>query len=288
MSNKDILDNIKKLREMTGVGFKDCKIALDETAGNIEKSIEFLRKKGIAKASKKMSRTASEGLALVKEEGGQISIIEINSETDFVAKNQDFINFCKELSDINFDAKADLSKLNEVKMANGIPVKDNLVNLIAKIGEKISIRRSNFFNNINGSNYFYVHSAIEKNIGKIISIVKLDGLSKGKNDEIGTKLAMHITASNPLAIDKNDIDKDIVDKELEIIKAEITNSGKPPEMAEKISKGKISKFLNDNSLLNQMWIMDPKKKVSDILKENSLDKKIKVLNFVKYKVGEGV
>ena len=288
MSNKELLINIKKLREMTGVGFKDCKVALDETSGDIEKSIEFLRKKGIAKASKKMSRTASEGLALVKEYDGQISIIEINSETDFVAKNQDFINFCKELSDINFSSKGNLEILQETKMANDIPVKDNLVNLIAKIGEKITIRRTNFFNNTSGTNYFYVHSAIEKNIGKIISVVKLDGITKGKNDEIGLKLAMHIAASNPLAIDKDGIDKSIVNKELEIIKAEITNSGKPAEMAEKISKGKISKFLNDNSLLNQLWIMDPKKKVSDILKENSSDKEIKVLQFIKYKVGEGV
>jgi elongation factor Ts len=288
MSNKDLLDNIKKLREMTGVGFKDCKLALDESKGSIEKSIEFLRKKGIAKASKKMSRTASEGLALVKEVSGQISIIEINSETDFVAKNQDFINFCKELSDINFASKADLNKLNESKMANGILVKDNLVNLIAKIGEKITIRRVNFFNNEACSNYYYVHSAIEKNIGKIISVVKLNGIIKGKNDEIGSKIAMHIAASNPLAVDKNGIDKAIIDKELEIIKAEIKNSGKPLEMVDKISKGKISKFLNDNSLLDQIWIMDPKKKVSDILKENSSDKEIKVLDFVKYKVGEGV
>ena len=288
MSNKDLLDNIKKLREMTGVGFNDCKIALDESKGNIEKSVEFLRKKGIAKASKKMSRTASEGLALVKEYDGQISIIEINSETDFVAKNQDFINFCKELSDINFSSKGNLEILQETKMANDISVKDNLVNLIAKIGEKITIRRTNFFNNTSGTNYFYVHSAIEKNIGKIISVVKLDGIIKGKNDEIGLKLAMHIAASNPLAIDKDGIDKSIVNKELEIIKAEITNSGKPAEMAEKISKGKISKFLNDNSLLNQLWIMDPKKKVSDILKENSSDKEIKILQFIKYKVGEGV
>ncbi len=285
MSNKDILDNIKKLREMTGVGFKDCKIALDETKGNIEKSIEFLRKKGIAKASKKMSRTASEGLALVKENEGNISLIEINSETDFVAKNQDFINFCKELSDINFSTKGDLLKLNETKMANGTPVKDNLVNLIAKIGEKITIRRANFFDNSNGVNFSYVHSAIEKGIGKIISIVKLNEL---KNNDIGNKIAMHIAASNPLAIDKDKIDQALVDKELEIIKAEITNSGKPVEMAEKISKGKISKFLNDNSLLNQIWIMDPKKKVSDILKENSSGKEIKVLDFVRYKVGEGV
>jgi elongation factor Ts len=288
MSNKDLLDSIKKLREMTGVGFNDCKIALDESKGDIEKSVEFLRKKGIAKASKKMSRTASEGLALVKEYDGQISIIEINSETDFVAKNQDFINFCKELSDINFSSKGNLEILQETKMANDIPVKDNLVNLIAKIGEKITIRRTNFFNNSSGTNYFYVHSAIEKNIGKIISVVKLDGIIKGKYDEIGLKLAMHIAASNPLAIDKDGIDKSIVNKELEIIKAEITNSGKPAEMAEKISKGKISKFLNDNSLLNQLWIMDPKKKVSDILKENSSDKEIKVLQFIKYKVGEGV
>jgi len=288
MSNKDLLENIKKLREMTSVGFKDCKLALDETNGDIEKSIEFLRKKGIAKASKKMSRTASEGLALVKEINGEISIIEINSETDFVAKNQDFVNFCKELSDINFASKGVIEKLNETKMNNGILVKDNLVNFIAKIGEKITIRRANFFDNLKGQNYFYVHSAIEKNIGKIISIVKLEGIIKDKNEEIGSKIAMHIAASNPLAITKEDIDKKIVEKELEIIKAEIMNSGKPAEVAEKISNGKISKFLNDNSLLNQIWIMDPKKKVSDILKENSSDKEIKVIGFEKYKVGEGV
>ena len=273
---------------MTGVGFNDCKIALDESKGDIEKSIEFLRKKGIAKASKKMSRTASEGLALVKQENGEISLIEINSETDFVAKNKDFINFCKELSEINFKTKGKLESLNNTNMTNGVLVKDNLVNLIAKIGEKITIRRTNFFDNTNGINFFYVHSAIEKGIGKIISVVKLDGVSKENGEDIGTKVAMHIAALNPLAIDKDGIDKKIVDKELEIIKAEITNSGKPAEMAEKISKGKIEKFLNDNSLLNQIWIMDPKKKVSDVLKENSGEKKIKILDFVRYKVGEGV
>ena len=285
MSNKELLENIKKLREMTGVGFKDCKVALDETSGDIEKSIEFLRKKGIAKASKKMSRTASEGLALVKEKDGQVSLIEINSETDFVAKNQDFIKFCKELSDLNFSNKGNLDKLQDSKMANGNLVKDNLVSLIAKIGEKITIRRSDFFDNNKGKNFFYVHSAIEKNIGKIISIVKIDGLN---NDDLGIKIAMHIAASNPLAIDKEGIDKNIVNKELEIIKAEITNSGKPAEMAEKISKGKLSKFLNDNSLLNQLWIMDPKKKVIDILKENTSSKELKILDFVRYKVGEGI
>ena len=288
MSNKDLLNNIKKLREMTGVGFKDCKIALDESKGDLEKSVEFLRKKGIAKASKKMNRTAAEGLALVKEQGGEIALIEINSETDFVAKNQDFINFCKELSDINFISKGNLDLISQSKMKNSSTVEENLVNLIAKIGEKISIRRTHFFDNSSGSNHFYVHSSLEKNIGKIISVVKLKGLKKGEDNEFGVKIAMHIAASNPLAIDKDGIDKKIVDKELEIIKAEITNSGKPLEMAEKISKGKLSKFLNDNSLLNQIWIMDPKKKVSDILKENKTNKDIKIIDFVRYKVGEGV
>jgi len=288
MSDNKILGNIKKLREITGVGFKDCKVALSENNGDVEKSIEYLRKKGIAKASKKMSRTASEGLVLIKEDNNKISVIEINSETDFVAKNKDFISFCKELSEINFSNMGNLDKLNNTNMRNGTSVKDNLVALIAKIGEKITIRRSNFFDSKNGLNFFYVHSAIEKNIGKIVSVVKLEGLVKGKNEEIGTKIAMHIAASNPLAINKDGIKKEIIDKELEIIKAEITNSGKPAEMAEKISKGKISKFINDNTLLNQIWIMDPKKKVSDILKENKVDKEIKILDFIRYKVGEGV
>ena len=288
MSDKNLLDNIKKLRELTGVGFKDCKTALDESKGDIEKSIEFLRKKGIAKASKKMSRTASEGLVLVKQNNEGVSIIEVNSETDFVAKNEDFINFCKELSELNYNVKGDLNSLNLSTMKNKISVKDNLVNLIAKIGEKITIRRAHFFDNKKGLNFFYVHSAIEKNIGKIISIVKIDGIIKGENDDLGSKIAMHIAASNPLAIDKDGIDKNIVDKELEIIKAEIINSGKPPEMVEKISKGKINKFLNDHSLLNQMWIMDPKKTVKEILKENSSKKQIEILDFIKYKVGEGV
>ena len=286
--SKNLLESIKKLRELTGVGFKDCKLALDENKGDIEKSIDFLRKKGIAKASKKMNRTASEGLALVKEENNKVSIIEINSETDFVAKNKDFISFCKELSEINFSTTGNIEKLKETKMQNGINVKDNLVSLIAKIGEKISIRRTNFFDNKKGVNFFYVHSSVEKNIGKIISIVNLEGIVKEKNFEIGNKVAMHIAASNPLAINKDELKKEIIDKELEIIKAEIINTGKPADLAEKISKGKIAKFINDNTLLNQVWIMDPKKKVSDILEENKVNNTIKVTDFIRYKVGEGV
>jgi elongation factor Ts len=278
MSDKKLLENIKKLRELTGVGFKDCKLAIDENNGDIEKSIEFLRKKGIAKASKKMSRTASEGLVVVHENNGDISILEINSETDFVAKNKDFISFCKEVAEINFIQKGDLEKTNNSEMKNKIKVKDNLIDLIAKIGEKITLRRSAFFNKENGSNYHYVHSSIVKNVGKIISVVKLDK----ESSDTGTKLAMHIAASNPLSIDQANLKKELLDKELEIIKAELLNSGKKPDMIDKISKGKLNKFISDNTLINQTWIMDPQQKVSDVLKDT------KVLEFIRYKVGEGV
>ena len=284
MSNKQTLENIKKLRELTGVGFKDCKLAIEENNGDLDKSIEFLRKKGIAKASKKMSRTASEGLVLTCEKSGEISIIEINSETDFVAKNKDFISFCKEISEINFLNKGNLDGVNNSNMKNNVNVKDNLIDLISKIGEKITLRRTRFFDKKNGTNFLYVHSAIEKNIGKIASVVKINKEDK----DLGSKLAMHVAASSPLAMDKNDIKKEIVDKELEIIKAELINSGKKGEMIDKISSGKLNKFISDNTLLNQVWIMDPKKKVKDILKEHSKEEEVKIIDFVRYKVGEGV
>ncbi len=287
MANKETLENIKKLRELTGVGFKDCKLAIDENGGDLEKSVDFLRKKGIAKASKKMSRTASEGLVLVHEENNSVSLIEINSETDFVAKNKDFISFCKEISEINFKEKANLEAISQTKMKNGSTVKDTLVDLIAKIGEKISLRRAKFFDNENGINFFYVHTQLEKKIGKIVSVVKLSNI-EDKNKDLGNKICMHIAASNPISLDKNDLDKKIVDKETEIVKEELLNSGKKEDIIEKIAKGKINKFIDDNTLLNQAWIIDPKKKVSDILKENSVNSQIKIIDFTRFKVGEGV
>ncbi len=286
MSSKQNLENIKKLREITGVGFKDCKIAIDENNGDVEKSIEYLRKKGIAKASKKMGRVAADGLALISEKNGEISAIEINSETDFVAKNKEFILFCKEISEINFNNKGNLEKIKASIMKNKKSVEESLVALISKIGEKITIRRSKFFNK-EGINFSYVHNSPEKNIGKVVSIVQIEGDEKSNLNEIGTKLAMHVAASSPIAIDKDGISNEILNKELEIIKEELKNSGKKDEMIEKISKGKLQKFISDNTLINQIWIMDTKKKVNEILKSNS-GKPIKVLDFIRYKVGEGV
>ena len=285
MPNKDLLNNVKKLRELTGVGFKDCKTAIEENNGDIEKSIEFLRKKGIAKASKKMGRNASEGLVLVHIDKDEVAMVEINSETDFVAKNKDFLSFSKEIAKINFEVLGDIEKIKSSKMENGKTVDDNLISLISKIGEKITIRRSKFFDNKGGKNYYYIHSALDKNAGKIVSIVKI---LNNENEDFGQKIAMHIAASSPLAIDKDGIKKEVIDKELEIIKAELINSGKTGEIAEKISKGKVNKFISDNTLLNQVWIMDPKKKVSDIIKENKKNNEIKIIDFVRFKVGEGV
>jgi len=287
MSDKNNLANIKKLREITGVGFSDCKLAITENNGDIEKSIEYLRKRGIAKASKKMSRVAAEGLVLLNEKKGNASAVEINSETDFVAKNKDFISFCKEISEISFESKANLDSLKASKMKNGKTVEENLVSIISKIGEKITIRRGKYFDT-KGLNFAYVHNSLEKNIGKVVAIVQLSKNSKKDLKEIGTKLAMHVAAQAPIAIDENGIKKEILDKELEIIKEELKNSGKKTEMIEKIANGKIKKFISDNTLLNQVWIMDTKKKVSQVIKENSDGEEIRVLDFIRFKVGEGI
>ena len=287
MSNKEVLENIKKLRELTGVGFKDCKLAIEENNGDIEKSIEYLRKKGIAKASKKMSRVAAEGLVLLCERNGNVATIEINSETDFVAKNKDFISFCKEISEINFENKSNLEKLNKSNMKNGKSVEENLISLISKIGEKITIRRSKFFDN-KGLNFSYVHNSLEQNIGKVISIVQLSKNSNKDIKELGVKLAMHVAAQSPIAISEKGIKKEILEKELEIIKEELKNSGKKKDMIDKIAEGKLKKFVSDNTLLNQVWIMDTKMKVSQIIKKYSDQDEINVLDFVRFKVGEGI
>ena len=287
MSNKETLENIKKLREITGVGFKDCKLAIDENNGDIEKSIEYLRKKGIAKASKKMGRVAADGLALICEKNDTISAIEINSETDFVARNKDFIFFCKEISEMNFQNKSNLDSLKSSKMKNGKTVDENLISLISKIGEKITIRRSKYFDN-KGLNFAYVHNSVEKNIGKVIAIVQLSKNNKKDLKEIGSKLAMHVAAQAPIAIDESGIKKEILDKELEIVKEELKNSGKKADMIEKIANGKIKKFVSDNTLLNQVWIMDAKTKVNQVIKQYSDGEEIKILDFIRFKVGEGI
>ena len=289
MSSDYILDKVKKLRELTGVGFKDCKNAIDNCNGDIEKSIEFLRIKGIAKANKKLERIAADGLVCISEKENKFSIIEVNSETDFVAKNNEFIKFVEEISKLALLNSGKMEDILISKMENKKKVKDNLVTLISKIGEKITLRRSNFIGTDKYLNFFYMHAAIKKNIGKIGVLVSLK-TTKPKNElvELGKQLSMHIAALSPLAVDKEDLDQTILNKEKEIITEELKNSGKDSKIVAKIAEGKLNKFINDNTLLNQEWIIEPKKKVKEVLKEAGGKDKIEVKKFIRFKVGEGV
>ena len=280
------LESVKKLRSTTGAGFKDCNSALKEASGDIEKAIEILRIKGVSKASKKMSREANEGLVFICGDEKKTSIIEINCETDFVAKNDDFLNFTKEIGEINNSVNSDIEKLKNSKMKNGSTVSQNLIDLIAKIGEKITIGRSKTLANTKSKIFTYNHSIVKDNLSKLGVIVSLEFEKSSKDiEQFGKQLSMHIAASNPMVVDKKDIKDDVIEKEKKIIEEELKNLGKPKEIAEKISLGKINKFKEDNSLLTQDWVMDPKLKVKDVLTKVDT-KNLKIKDFIRIKIGE--
>ena len=280
------IDKIKKLRSLSGAGFKDCSSALGESNGDIDKAIEILRVKGISKASKKMSRLANEGVVAISEDNQLSSILEINCETDFVAKNEDFIIFVKELSEINNKIASDKKSLLSSKMKNGKTVDENLLALISKIGEKITIGRSKSFNCKEFKVFKYHHTLVKDNLSKLGVIVSLNTSENSeKLKTFGKQLSMHIAALNPLAINSDDIDPEIIKKEEELISEELKNSGKSDDIVKKISLGKINKFKEENSLLNQQWVMEPKKKVKDILQELNLSN-IEIKEFYRIKIGE--
>ena len=280
------IEKVKKLREATGAGFKDCNLAIKESGGDLDKAVEILRVKGISKASKKMSRDANEGVIALSEEKNKISVIEVNCETDFVAKNENFINFVKELSIINNNCESDTQKVKSSKMQNNKTVEDNLVEIIAKIGEKITIGRSKTFSNSNNINFNYLHTVVKDNLSKLAVIVSLETNDKSeKIKSFGKQLSMHIAASNPLSIDIDGIDEALLKKEEELVSEELKNSGKPADIVKKISLGKINKFKEDNSLLNQPWVMEPKKKVKDIIKELNISD-LKIKDFCRLKIGD--
>ena len=280
------IEKVKKLREATGAGFKDCNLAIKESGGDLDKAVEILRVKGISKASKKMSRDAKEGVVAISGDEKKSSILEVNCETDFVAKNEDFIKFVKELSDLNNQNNSNVDELKKCKMKNGSTVEENLVSLIAKIGEKITIGKTKTISNSSSNNYQYLHTVVKDNLAKLAVVVSLE--TKENSDVVknfGKQLSMHIAASNPLALESNLIDKAIIDKEQELVTEELKNSGKPDEIAKKISLGKMNKFKEENALLTQAWVMEPKKKVQDILKELAIND-LKIKEFSRIKIGE--
>ena len=280
------VEKVKKLRVATGAGFKDCNLAIKEANGDLDKAVEILRVKGISKASKKMSREAKEGVVAISGDEKKTSIIEVNCETDFVAKNDDFINFVKELSELNNQNDSNLDNLKKAKMKNGSSVEDNLVALIAKIGEKITIGQTKTISNSSSTNYQYLHTVVKDNLAKLAVIVSLETKENSETVKtFGKQLSMHIAASNPLALESTLIDKSIIDKEQELITEELKNSGKPDDIAKKISLGKMNKFKEENALMTQAWVMEPKKKVQDVLKELAVNG-LKIKEFSRIKIGE--
>ena len=280
------IEKVKQLREATGAGFKDCNLAIKESNGDLDKATEILRIKGISKASKKMSRDAKEGVIAVSGDKTKTSLIEVNCETDFVAKNEDFIAFVKELSELNNKTSSNIDALKKSIMANAETVENNLVALIAKIGEKITIGKTKTIEISGTVNSQYLHTVIKDNIAKLAVTVSLE--TKDNSEVVknfGKQLSMHIAASNPLALDQNSIDKSIINKEQELVSQELKNLGKPDDIAKKISLGKMNKFKEENALLTQAWVMEPKKKVQDILKELSISD-LKIKEFVRFKIGE--
>tara|TARA_B100002052_G_scaffold298024_1_gene330258 strand:+ start:24 stop:875 length:852 start_codon:yes stop_codon:yes gene_type:complete len=280
------IEKVKKLRHSTGAGFKDCNAALKESGGDLNKAVEILRIKGVAKASKKMSRDANDGVVVISGDKKKKSIIEINCETDFVAKNDDFINFAKELSEINNKCSSKLDKLQSSLMKNNKTVDENLVDLIAKIGEKITIGRCKTVENDKSDNFSYQHSIIRDNVSKLGVIVSIKNSEEtDKLNLFGKQLSMHIAASNPLSINSNEIDNEIIEKEKNLVFEELKNSGKPENIINKISLGKINKFKEENTLMTQNWVMEPKKKVIDILNEVK-DDNLEIKDFIRIKIGE--
>ena len=280
------INKVKELRKATGAGFKDCNNALIEANGDINKSMEILRVKGISKASKKMSREANEGLISITNNEQQISLIEINCETDFVAKNEDFINFTKELSELFNTSNDSLEKLKKIKMKNDLTVEDSLVEIISKIGEKIILGRSKIISNKGVKNYFYMHTKVDENLAKLGVIVSLKTKSNDENINLfGKQLCMHIAASNPISLTEDDISDDILEKEKKLIAEELKNTGKPENIVDKISLGKLEKFKNENSLMTQDWVMDPKKKVKQIIRELNIPD-LEVKEYFRVKIGE--
>ena len=280
------IEKVKKLRAASGAGFKDCNQAIKESNGDLDKAIEILRVKGISKASKKMSRDAKEGVVAVSGDDKKISLIEVNCETDFVAKNDDFIKFVKEISDINNSVSSNIEILNKSKMSDGKSVEENLVALIAKIGEKITIGKSKTISNKGTVNSKYLHTVVKDNLAKLAVAVSLETKDNSETvKNFGKQLSMHIAASNPLALDQNSIDQSVIDKEQELVTEELKNSGKPADIAKKISLGKMNKFKEENALLSQAWVMEPKKKVQDVLKELSIAD-LKIKEFYRIKIGE--
>ena len=267
---------VQELRKISGAGMMDCKSALNDSGGDLEVAFKLLREKGIAKAEKKSSRDANEGLVGVKVVDGKATIVEINSETDFVSRNSEFHKLVNSILDISIS-------INDSDLVNNQEVVDLINSAVAKIGENIVMRKSY---SLSGNIYSYVHNSVSDGLGKIGVLVDLDSENKELAD-VGKNLCMHIAALNPKSISEDDFDNDIVLSEKEIIKQQLKDSGKPENIVEKMLEGKLKKFFDENTLLGQKFVIDPTITVGQYIDKCSetYSCKISVKHFIRYEIG---
>jgi elongation factor Ts len=283
--------DVKALRERSGAGMMDCKKALVECDGDIEKAVDYLRKKGLSTAAKKASRVAAEGLIGVHVDGTKGTIVEVNAETDFVARNETFQAFVKKIVEIASAKNCDLKTLKTADYGNGHTVSEETVNLIATIRENIELRRVSYMTVDNGIVASYVHNKISDGLGKIGVLVGIESTGdKAKLMELGKQIAMHIAAANPLSTSVDDLDPAVVERERAVVTEQAKNSGKKPEFVDKIVEGRLRKFYEDAVLLEQVFVIDGETRVKDVVAAASkeLGTPVKVKGFYKFVLGEGI
>ena len=282
---------VKQLRDDTGAGMMDCKKALTENDGDIESAKDWLRTKGLAAAAKKAGRVAAEGLVGVATRNGTGVVVELNAETDFVSRNEEFQVFLKKLLDVALDTDGDVEALKSAAFPDGGTVEEAVTNLIATIGENISLRRSARLSVPNGAVASYVHSAVGDGMGRIGVLVALEsGGDKGAVDAIGRQLAMHVAAASPQWLETGDVDAAALDRERAILTEQASDSGKPPEIIEKMVEGRLRKFYEETVLLEQTYVIDGESKVRKAVEAAAKDVggSLKVTGFARFALGEGV
>jgi elongation factor Ts len=282
---------VKELRERTGAGMMDCKKALAETQGEMEPAVDWLRAKGLAAAAKKAGRTAAEGLVGVAVEGASGAVVEVNSETDFVAKNEQFQNFVREVAKLALASGGDVEALAAAQFPGGGTVAEALTDSIAKIGENQSLRRVAVVEVGQGAVVPYVHNAVAPGLGKIGVLVALEsGAPADTLQALGKQLAMHIAAANPLALDAATLDPALIERERGIAMEKARESGKPANIVEKMVEGSIAKFRKDNALLSQLFVIDNKTPVADVVAAAAKEAGtgIDLVSFVRFQIGEGI
>lgn len=283
---------VKELRELTGVGMMDCKKALAETDGNIEAAVDWLRTRGLAKAAKKAGRVAAEGLVGVALDGNRGAIVEVNSETDFVGRNEQFQGIVGNVSKLALDASGDVGKLSEMPYpGTGRSVSAEITDAIATIGENMNLRRTASITVSDGVIGNYVHNSVKPGMGKLGVIVGLESTGdKAVLAALGKQIAMHIANTNPLSVSPDDIDPAIVERERAIFTEQANESGKPAEVVAKMVEGRVRKFFEESTLLAQVFVIDGETKVGDVVKKTEKDAgaPIKVTGFVRYALGEGI